>query len=169
MKGSVDAAQSCGDKDRGPVRRGTKHGADHWRQWECEQVVESELRAAPLSPVPLLNSDKEGFAASCARLGHHTVNSPFVRRSRTVIPRDARSSGHPYQPGCVGGPGRFSGGGSGCSSSGFRIRAPNGRSSTKGDRSPRVRVCASSLDEEWTPLPPPAPEEWGRSSLGVGG
>jgi len=35
-------------------------------------------------------------------LGHHTVSSPFVRRTCTIISRDSPSRFHQYQPGCVG-------------------------------------------------------------------
>ena len=50
-----------------------------------------------------------------------------------------RSRDNQYQPGFVGGPGRISSGGSGLSSSGFRITSPNGRSPTR-----RVSNCPVS-------------------------
>jgi len=64
------------------------------------------------------------FATGVSLLDHQTVNSPFVRLACTMISRDSQSLFHQYQPGCVGGPGRRSGGVSGCSSLGFRTIVP---------------------------------------------
>jgi len=36
----------------------TNHGTDPWSQRKWQQAVESQLRAGPLSPIPLLSSDK---------------------------------------------------------------------------------------------------------------
>src|SRR5215831_6507119 len=58
-------------------------------------------------------------------------NCPSINLTSTMIPRDALSSDHQYQPGFVGGPGSISGGGSGLSSLGFRIIVPKGRLHTR--------------------------------------
>ena len=43
------------------------------------------------------------FTTGVSWLGHHTVSSPFVRWTCTIISRDSLSRYHQYQPGCVGG------------------------------------------------------------------
>ena len=43
------------------------------------------------------------FETGVSWLGHHTVSSPFVRRTCTIISRDSQLRFHQYQRGCVGG------------------------------------------------------------------
>ena len=80
-----------------------------------------------------------------------------------MIPRDARSSDHQYQPGCVGGPGRISGGGGGCSSSGLWIISPNGRSSAIGSNHSQGTITYLCL----SPCVPPRTHQTNRAPVFV--
>jgi len=69
------------------------------------------------------------LATGVSSLGQHTVNSPFVRQTCTIISRDWASPFHQNQPGWVGGSGNGSKGGSGCFLSEGGLMSLNGNAS----------------------------------------